>query len=167
MSEHDACEAHLEDLWRVYPEGPPLSASVTSIATTFEHAPCVLRQASELACGVRVAARGKYDRALLLGLGIGQRLGEAGDREVHRRRAIVDRRNDTGPQEDEGSEQTHVPFALSLPFDNFGEGGNAAEPDIVIRPIPGALAMAVRRASGSWVSSLALRPCSLSPEPRR
>ena len=25
-----------------------------------EHAPCVLRQASELACGVRVAARGKY-----------------------------------------------------------------------------------------------------------
>jgi hypothetical protein len=31
--EHDACEAHLEDLWRVYPEGPPLSASVTSIAT--------------------------------------------------------------------------------------------------------------------------------------
>src|ERR1700730_11073901 len=37
----------------------------------------------------------------------------------------------------------------ALPFDNFGEGGNAAEPDIVIRPIPGALAMAVRRASGS------------------
>jgi hypothetical protein len=25
-----------------------------------EYAPCVLRQASELACGVRVAARGKY-----------------------------------------------------------------------------------------------------------
>ena len=25
-----------------------------------EHAPCVLHQASELACGVRVAARGKY-----------------------------------------------------------------------------------------------------------
>jgi hypothetical protein len=23
-----------------------------------------------------------------------------------------------------------------LPFDNLGEGGNAAEPDIVIRPIP-------------------------------
>jgi hypothetical protein len=29
-----------------------------------------------------------------------------------------------------------VPFALGLPFDNLGEGGNAAEPDIVIRPIP-------------------------------
>jgi hypothetical protein len=32
-----------------------------------------------------------------------------------------------------GSEPTDVPFALSLPFDNLGEGGNAAEPDIVIR----------------------------------
>ena len=28
----------------------------------------------------------------------------------------------------------------ALTFDKFGEGGNAAEPDIVIRPIPGALA---------------------------
>ena len=46
----------------------------------------------------------------------------------------------------------------ALTFDKFGEGGNAAEPDIVIRPIPGALAMAERRASGSRVSSLALRP---------
>jgi hypothetical protein len=53
---------------------------------------------------------------------------------------------------------TDVPFALGLPFDNLGEGGNAAEPDIVIRPIPGALAMAVRSASGSRISSLALRP---------
>jgi hypothetical protein len=39
-----------------------------------------------------------------------------------------------GPQEGEGSEQTDVPFALGLPLDNLG--GNAAEPDIVIRPIP-------------------------------
>ena len=46
-----------------------------------------------------------------------------------RRRAIDDRRKDTRPQEGEGSDQTDVPFALSLPFDNFGEGGNAAEPD--------------------------------------
>jgi hypothetical protein len=30
-----------------------------------------------------------------------------------RRRAIDDRRNDTGPQEGEGSEQTDVPFALA------------------------------------------------------
>jgi hypothetical protein len=29
-----------------------------------------------------------------------------------------------------------VPFALGLPVDNLGDGGNAAEPDIVIRPIP-------------------------------
>jgi hypothetical protein len=34
---------------------------------------------------------------------------------------------------DVGSEPTDVPFALGLPFDNLGEGGNAAEPDIVIR----------------------------------
>jgi hypothetical protein len=90
--------------------------------------PLCLAPSIELACVVRVAARGKYDRALLLDLGIGQRPGEAGDREIRRRRAIDDRRNDTGPQE--GSEQTDVPFALGLPFDNFGEGGNAAEPDI-------------------------------------
>src|ERR1700730_2044536 len=37
-----------------------LWASVTSHRNHIEHAPCVLRQASELACGVRVAARGKY-----------------------------------------------------------------------------------------------------------
>jgi hypothetical protein len=36
-----------------------------------------------------------------------------------------------------GGEQTDVPFALGLPFDNLGEGGNAAEPEIAIRPIPG------------------------------
>jgi hypothetical protein len=90
------------------------------------------RQASELACGVRVAARGKYDHALLLGLRIGRRPGEAGDREIRRRRAIDDRRNDMGTQEGRWSEQTDVPFALDLPFDNFGKGGNAAEPDIVI-----------------------------------
>jgi hypothetical protein len=33
------------------------------------------------------------------------------------------------------SEQTDVPFVRGLPFDNLGEGGNAAAPDIVIRPI--------------------------------
>ena len=93
-----------------------------------------------------------------LGQGIGQRLGEASDREIRRRRAIDDRRNGTGPQEGEGSEQTDVPFALGLPFDNLGEGGNAAEPESSFDPSPGALAMAVRRASGSRVSSLALRP---------
>jgi hypothetical protein len=54
-------------------------------------------------------------------------------------------------------ERTNVPFRPGLPFDNLGEGGDAAESDIVIRPTPGALAMAMRRASGSRVSSLALR----------
>ncbi len=98
------------------------------------------------------------DPLLLLGPRIGQGLGEAGDREVRRRGAIDDRRNDAGRQEGEGSEQADVPFALGLTLGDLGEGGNAAEPDIVIRPIPGALAMAVRRASGSRVSSLALRP---------
>jgi hypothetical protein len=39
------------------------------------------------------------------------------------------------PQEGEGSEQTDVPFALGLPIDNLGGGGNAAEPYIGIRPI--------------------------------
>src|ERR1700730_2598294 len=102
-----------------------------------EHAPCVLRQASELACSVRVAARGKYDGALLLGLGIGQRLAEAGDREIRRRRAIDDRRNDTGPQEGERSEQTDVPFALSLPFDNSAK--EAMRPSLIssFDPSPG------------------------------
>jgi hypothetical protein len=88
-----------------------------------------------------------------LGLGIGQRLGEAGDREICRRHAVDDRRNDTGPQEGEGSEQTDVLFALGLPFDNLGDGGNAAEPDMVIRPIPLGLGD-----GGEEFSSLALRP---------
>jgi hypothetical protein len=81
--------------------------------------------AETTASGLKASSANKYS----------QRLGEAGDREIRRRRAIDDRRNDTGPQEGEGSEQTDVPFALGLPFDNLGGGGYAAEPDIVIRPI--------------------------------
>jgi hypothetical protein len=43
-------------------------------------------------------------------------LRETGDREVRRRRAIDDRRDEAGRQEVEGSEQADVPFALvSLP----------------------------------------------------
>jgi len=41
-------------------------------------------------------------------------LGEAAGREVRRRGAIDDRRNDAGRQEGEGSEQADVPFALGL-----------------------------------------------------
>ena len=74
--------------------------------------------------------------SLLLGPGIGQGLGEAGDREIRRRGAIDDRRNDAGRQEGEGSEQADVPFALGLTLGNLGEGGNAAEPDVV-DPSPG------------------------------
>ena len=59
-------------------------------------------------------APSQSDPLLLLDPGIGQRLGEAGDREIRRRGAIDDRRNDTGREEGEGSEQTDVPFALGL-----------------------------------------------------
>jgi hypothetical protein len=46
---------------------------------------------------------------LVLDPGIGQGVGEAGDREARRRGAIDDRRNDPGRQEGGGSEQADVP----------------------------------------------------------
>ena len=49
---------------------------------------------------LKMAGRHHGNRSTLR-LGIGQRLGEAGDREIRRRRTIDDRRDDTGPQEDE------------------------------------------------------------------
>src|SRR6202030_3335282 len=81
-------------------------------------------------------ARSQSDALLLLDPGIGQGLGEAGDREVPRRGAIDDRRNDPGRQEGDGSQQADVPFALGLTLGNLGEGANAAEPDVV-DPSPG------------------------------
>ena len=55
---------------------------------------------------------------------------------IRRRCAIGDRHDDVGRKESEGSEQADVPFAHGLPFGNPGEGGNAAEPDVV-DPSPG------------------------------
>ena len=71
------------------------------------------------------------DAPLLLTPGIGQGLGEAGDREVRRRGSINDRRNDARRQEGKGGEQADVPFALDLTLSNLGEGSNTAEPDVV------------------------------------
>ena len=101
-------------------------------------------------CFRRLRGRGQRaalqsDALLLLDPGIGQSLGEAADREVRRRGAIDDRRNDAGRQEGEGSEQADVPFTLGFTLGNPGEGCNAAEPDVV-DPSP-ALAIAVSRAS--------------------
>jgi hypothetical protein len=69
--------------------------------------------------------------ALLLGPRIRQRLGEAGDREIRRRAAIDDRRDDAGRHEGEGCQQADVPFALVFTLSNLGEGGNSPEPDVV------------------------------------
>src|ERR1700730_14213603 len=84
-------------------------------------------------CFRRLRGRGQRaasqsDALLLLDPGIGQSLGEAADREVRRRGAIDDRRNDAGRQEGEGSEQADVRFALGFTPGNPGEGCNAAEP---------------------------------------
>jgi hypothetical protein len=89
-------------------------------------------------CFRRLRGRGQRaasqsDALLLLDPGIGQHLGKAGDGEIRRCGAIDDRRNDAGRQEGEGSEQADVPFALGLTRGNLGEGGNAAEPDVVDR----------------------------------
>jgi hypothetical protein len=73
-------------------------------------------------------ASSQSDAPLLLTPGIGQGLGEAGDREVRRRGSINDRRNDARPQEGKGGEQADVPFALDLTLSNLGKGSNAAEP---------------------------------------
>ena len=85
------------------------------------------------------------DAPLLLGPGIRQGFGEAGDREIRRRCAIGDRRDDARRKEGERSEQADVPFAHGLPFGNLGEGGNAAEPDVVDPSL--ALPMAASKAS--------------------
>ena len=79
----------------------------------------------------RLVLRGEHDPPLLLGPGIRQGFGEAGDREIRRRCAIGDRCDDARRKEGERSEQADVPFAHGLPFGNPGEGGNAAEPDVV------------------------------------
>jgi len=60
-----------------------------------------------------------------------QRLGEAGDREIRRRAAIDDRRDDAGRHEGEGCQQADVPFALVFTLSNLGKGGNSPEPDVV------------------------------------
>jgi hypothetical protein len=39
--------------------------------------------------------------------------------------------DDAGRQEGEGSEQADVPFALGPKLCDLGEGGNAAEPDVI------------------------------------
>jgi hypothetical protein len=72
----------------------------------------------------------------LLGPGIRQGFGEAGDREIRRRCPIGDRCDDTRRKEGERSKQADVPFAHGLPFGNPGEGGNATEPDVaqLVRP---------------------------------
>src|ERR1700731_3537977 len=81
-------------------------------------------------------ATSQSDPLLLLDPGIGQGLDEASDREVRRRGAIDDRRNDARRKEGKGGEQTDMPFALRLTLGNLGEGANAAEPDVV-DPSPG------------------------------
>jgi hypothetical protein len=62
----------------------------------------------------------------------GSGLGEAGDREIRRAAPSTIAGMIRGHKK-VGSKPTDVPFALGLPFDNLGEGGNAAEPDIVTR----------------------------------
>ena len=69
------------------------------------------------------------DGPLLLGPGIGQGFGKAGDGEIRRRDTVDDRRNDAGRQEGEGSEQADVPFALHLTLGDLGERATAAEPE--------------------------------------
>ncbi len=68
---------------------------------------------------------------ILLGPGIRQRLGEIGDREIRRRSAIDDRRNDAGRNEGKRCQLADVPFALGFTLCNFGEGGNSTDPDVV------------------------------------
>ena len=76
------------------------------------------------------------DALLLLGPRIRQGSGEAGDREVRRRGAINDRRDDAGRHEGEGRQQADMPFALAFSLGDLGEGGNSTEPDVV-DPSPG------------------------------
>ena len=89
-----------------------------------------------LVMAVSTGATSQSDSLLLLDPGMGQGLGEASDREVRRRGAIDDRRNDARRKEGKGGEQADVPFALPLPLGNLGERANAAEPDVV-DPSPG------------------------------
>jgi hypothetical protein len=70
-------------------------------------------------------AASQSDALLLLDPGIGQGIGEAGDREVRGRGAIDDRRNDAGRQEGERSHQADVPFALGLTL-SIAEFGTAS-----------------------------------------
>ena len=90
-------------------------------------------------CVRRLRGRGQRaalqsDALLLLDPGIGQSLGEAADREVRRRGAIDDRRNDAGRQEGEGSEQADVPFTLGLTLGNPNPRAGIA-PDPWVRGI--------------------------------
>src|SRR5450759_2620190 len=93
-----------------------------------------------LKCGVSEGSLGRYCRKpnglLLLRPRIRQRPGEAGDREIRRRAAIDDRRNDARRHEGEGCQQTDVSFALAFTLGNLAEGGNSPEPDVV-DPSPG------------------------------
>src|ERR1700730_11942744 len=75
--------------------------------------------------------RGEPNPLLLLSPGIGQGLGKTGDREIRGCRAIHNCCDDAGRQEGEGSEQADVPFALGPKLCDLGEGGDAAEPDVI------------------------------------
>ena len=58
----------------------------------------------------------EIDGLLLLGPRIRQGSGEASDREICRRAAIDDRRDDAGRHECEGCQQADMPFALAFAF---------------------------------------------------
>ncbi|MGB6176754.1 MAG: hypothetical protein WBF43_10570 [Methylocella sp.] len=61
---------------------------------------------------------------------------------IDKRGALDDRRDDAEQQEGKGSQQADVPFALGLTFGDLGEGGSAAELDVVdppYSPFPGSM----------------------------
>jgi len=100
--------------------------------------------------------------ALLLGPGIGQGVRKICDREIRRRCAIDDCRNDAGRQKGNGSEQADVPFALGFMFGDLGEGGKAAEPNALLHlrtPMgPQVVSMSAAGMIGIWFSALKSAP---------
>ena len=78
----------------------------------------------------------KTDALVLLSPRVRQSPSKTGDREVSRRGALNDRRDDPGRHEGEGSQQADMPFALAFLLCDLCEGCNSTLSDVV-NPSPG------------------------------
>ena len=78
----------------------------------------------------------KTDALVLLSPRVRQSPSKTGDREVSRRSALNDRRDDPGRHEGEGSQQADMPFTLAFLLCDLCERCNSTLPNVV-NPSPG------------------------------